>query len=78
MANLYRQLEANQRRRMASEARMLERWDDLSKREEEAEAMIGQVMRNGQIVYYVWPQGGRYREGTRGDLIAFLFRNKYA
>jgi len=73
-----RQLEGNHNRRMAIEARMLARWDDLSAREDIAEQMLGQLMREGKVVYYVWPQGGKYREGMRLDLIAFLIRNNYA
>lgn len=70
--------EANHNRRMANQARGLANWDALGKREEAAEAMVGQLVRDGKIVFYVWPQGGKYREGTRLELIAFLVRNNYA
>ncbi|MEM8519467.1 hypothetical protein [Janthinobacterium sp. CAN_S7] len=76
--SIERQLEGNHNRRMGTEARMLARWDDLSAREDIAEQMLGQLMREGKVVYYVWPQGGKYREGTRLNLIAFLIRNNYA
>lgn len=75
--NIHQQLEGNQNRRMASQARALKNWDELSKREDEAEQMLGQLQRDGKTVYYVWPAGGKYREGTRLDLIAFLVRNRY-
>ncbi|WP_368929292.1 hypothetical protein [Alcaligenes faecalis] len=73
--DIHRQLEASQKRRMASEARMLDR---LERRETAADKQIGELMREGKTVYYVWPQGGRYREGTRTELIGFLLRNNYA
>jgi len=76
--NIHQQLEGNQNRRMASEARVIAGWDRLNAREDRAEEMLGQLMRNGKIVYYVMPSGGKYREGTRLELIAFLVRNNYA
>lgn len=68
-------LEARQNRRMAAEDRYLEQ---IERREAAAETMISELIREGQTVYYVWPQGGKYREGTCADLIAFLIRNNYA
>lgn len=70
--NLYQELEARQNRRMAAEDRYLAR---MEKREDAAEQMIGEL-NSGRC--YVWPVGGKYREGTRGELIAFLIRNNYA
>lgn len=70
--NLYQQLEARQSRRMAAEARFLGR---IERREAEAEKMIGELS-SGKC--YVFPVGGKYREGTRSELIAFLIRNNYA
>jgi len=68
----YRQLEANHNRRMACEDRFVAR---MEKREDVAEKQIGELS-SGKC--YVYPVGGKYREGTRGDLIAFLIRNNYA
>lgn len=73
--NIHQQLAGNQARRMASQGRFLA---NIDAREETAEAMLGQLVRSGKVVYYVMPQGGKYREGTRLDLIAFLVRNNYA
>ena len=70
--------EGNHNRRMANQARALANWDALSKREEDAEQMLGKLTRDGKEVFYVWPQGGKYREGQRSELIAFLVRNNYA
>jgi hypothetical protein len=70
--NIDQQLEARQSRRMASNDRYLAR---LEKREEAANQMIGQL-NSGKC--YVWPQGGKYREGTRSELVQFLIRNNYA
>jgi len=49
----------------------------IEKLENKAEQMVGELMREGQTVYYIWPAGGKYREGSRTDLISFLIRNKY-
>ena len=73
--NIERQLDASQSRRMKAEDRYLGR---LERREAEAKQMIGELCREGRTVHYVYPAGGRYREGTEGDLIAFLIRNNYA
>ncbi len=73
--NIERQLEANQGRRMAAQDRFLDR---IERREADAETMIGELCRNGKPVFYVYPQGGKYREGTRSDLVNFLIRNNYA
>ena len=70
-----RELDAREARRLAAEDRFLGR---LEKREAEAEKMIGTLMRSGKTVFYVWPAGRKYREGTEDDLIRFLIRNKYA
>jgi hypothetical protein len=70
--NIEQQLEANQNRRMQAQDRFLNR---LEKREEAAEEMIGEL-NNGK--FYAWPIGGKYREGTRHDLIQYLIRNNYA
>lgn len=68
-------LDKRQNRRLAAEDRYLAK---IERREAAAETMIGELVRDGQTVYYVWPQGGKYREGERADLIAFLIRNNYA
>lgn len=65
-------LDAKQARRMAAESRYLDR---LDRRETNAEKMIGELV-SGKL--YVYPVGGKYREGTRSELIAFLIRNNYA
>jgi hypothetical protein len=73
--NVHQQLEGNQNRRMANESRYLDR---INAREDAAESMLGKLVRDGKEVLYVWPQGGKYREGRRLELIAFLIRNNYA
>jgi hypothetical protein len=42
-----------------------------------AEAMIGELCKEGKQVFYIYPVGGKYREGPRHELIDFLIRNKY-
>lgn len=73
--NIHQQLEANQSRRMKAESRYLDR---IIQREDNAELQIGTLMRNGKEINYVWPTGGRFREGSRSELIDFLIRNNYA
>lgn len=65
-------LDAIQGRRLASESRYIER---LERREAAADRMVGELI-SGKL--YVYPVGGKYREGTRSELIAFLIRNNYA
>ena len=65
-------LDARQARRMHAEHRFLVR---IEKREAAADQMIGELA-SGKC--YVWPVGGKYREGSRADLISFLIRNRYA
>jgi hypothetical protein len=74
--NIEQQLDASQARRMAAQDRFLARQE---KRENAADERIGELMRNGKTVFYVFPVNGRYREAaTRGDLVQFLISNEYA
>lgn len=62
-------------------ARMERDWkayERRQRREEAAHRLVGELCRDGKRVHYVWPPGGRYREGLYGDLINFLIRNNYA
>jgi hypothetical protein len=65
------QLDRLQASRMAAQDRFLGRID---RREAKAGKMVGELS-SGRC--YIYPVGGRYREGTRTDLIAFLVRNRY-
>lgn len=47
-------------------------------REEAAERQVGELCRDGRQVFYVMPAGGRYREGSRLELVAYLIRNRSA
>jgi hypothetical protein len=69
--NTTQHLDARQARRMAAEDRFLAR---IERREIAADRMIGELA-SGRC--YVWPVGGKYREGDRAELIAFLIRNQY-
>lgn len=73
--DIHQQLEASHARRMSAEARFLDR---IEKREQAAARMIGDLCRDGRTIHYVWPRGGRYREGAFADLTGFLLRNNYA
>ena len=75
MSIIDRNLDARQARRMSAEARYHDR---MTAREDNAATMIGELIRDGRTVHYIYPAGGRYREGAQLDLIAFLIRNKYA
>lgn len=52
-------------------------WDKLTRQWDAAERMIGELIRDGEQVFYVWPAGGRYREGYYIELVEFLIRNRY-
>jgi hypothetical protein len=69
-----RAMETKHARRGASEMKTDRRLNSL---EERAEKMVGHLSRGGQVVSYIWPEGGKYQEGFRTDLVAFLIRNKY-
>lgn len=73
--NIEQQLEANQSRRMAAQDKFIGR---IEQRENDAEQMIGELCRNGKPVFYTFPLGGKYREGKRLNLVAYLIRNNYA
>jgi hypothetical protein len=75
--NIHQQLEGNQNRRMASERRFLDNMDKMDARRDEAEQMIGQLMVEGKITYYVTRINGQQKYGTRRELIDFLVRNNY-
>lgn len=49
-----------------------------AKREEEAEEQVGTLIRDGVTVRYVYPAGGKYREGNCVELVQYLIRNRYA
>lgn len=66
------QLNATQARRLAAQDRYLTR---LEKREAAAEKMIGELS-SGKC--YVFPVGGKYREGSRAELVSYLIRRGYA
>ena len=70
--NIDQQLDARQTRRLAANGRAEAR---LMQREAKAAEMVGELS-SGNC--YVFPVGGKYREGTRADLISFLVRNNYA
>lgn len=67
---LDQQLTRNEKRHYAADDRYLSKWDT-------AETMVGELCRDGQQVFYVFPTGKKYREGLKGDLIDFLIRNRY-
>lgn len=67
-------LDAKQKRRMIVEARAIDR---LEKKEAAAGRMIGELCRAGKEVLYIYPVGGKYREGTYSELVNFLVRNSY-
>jgi hypothetical protein len=68
-------LDARMSRRLLAQDRALAR---LEKREAAADQMIGELCRNGRPVFYVFPVGGKYREGHRAELISYLIRNRHA
>jgi hypothetical protein len=71
---IQREWDARDNRRVKAEDRA---WDKMGEQLDAADAMIGELYRDGKTVYYVWPQGGKYREGSWGELTSFLIRNRY-
>jgi hypothetical protein len=69
--NFERQMEAKHTRRLKAELKTDAR---LTRLENKAEAMIGELA-GGKC--YIFPVGGKYREGTKIELLEFLIRNKY-
>jgi hypothetical protein len=68
-------LEGRQISRMKAEDRCLAK---AEKKESAADKMIGELIRDGKVVYYIFPVGGRYRESKSFfELVDFLTRNKY-
>jgi hypothetical protein len=51
--------------------------DILARQEEAAVQMVGTLCREGKTVHYVAPVGGKYKEGSKFDLVAYLIRNGY-
>ncbi len=70
--NIDQQSDARETRRIKSEDRYHAR---IVAREDKADKMVGELS-SGKC--YVWPVGGKYREGTRLELVQFLIRNNYA
>jgi hypothetical protein len=69
-----REIEQRQTTRLRNEDRFLGR---IEKLELAAERMVGELVRGGKTVRYIWPEGGKYREGTLPKLVGFLIRNQY-
>lgn len=72
--NIDAMLNNRELRRAKAEDRWVEKMDRLYPL---AESMIGELCREGKTVYYIYPVGGRYREGNYFDLVNFLIRNRY-
>lgn len=71
---LDQRLESRDAARQRRECKAHER---LVAREDKADRMVGELVRDGRVVCYVYPAGGKYREGTRVELVQFLVRNNY-
>jgi len=67
-------LDARVQRRIAADDRAVAR---IERKEKKAEAMIGQLMREGRVVYYVHPASGKYREGSPRELMQYLIRARH-
>lgn len=68
--NIDRQLEINEARHYKADERYLDRVD-------KAHALIGELMRDGQTVYYINLRNGKIKEGKFFDLSDYLIRNRY-
>jgi hypothetical protein len=70
-----REFEIKDNRRARNEDRA---WNRICAEFDRAEPMIGTLIRDGKTIHYVWPVGGKYREGSKADLINYLIRNNHA
>jgi len=68
------EFEIKNNRRVRNEDRA---WNRYCVQADKAESMIGELVRDGKAVFYVFPAGGKYREGSKIDLTDFLIRNGY-
>jgi hypothetical protein len=74
-------LDRSEARRLKADAKANDR---LGAREDKADTMIGELIRDGRTVFYInmltrkGVPTGKTKEGTRHDLIAYLVRNNYA
>ena len=73
-ARYERYLEGRDKRRHTIDAKAEAK---LDRQYDKAEIMVGEVCREGKTVYYIYPIGGRYREGPKHELVDFLIRNRY-
>lgn len=62
--NIEQQLAGNQNRRMAAQDRMLARLDREDRQRERDVLKLGQLMREGKIVYYTFTAGRKYLESS--------------
>jgi len=69
-------MEARQLRRMRAEDRALARREKQEARIDR-ECLIGELCRDGKPVYYFFPAGGKYREGTKGEVIDYIIRRGF-
>jgi hypothetical protein len=79
--NIEAQITGNQNRRLATEARYLDRREKL---EAKAESLIGELVRDGRDVYYInlldgkGNLTGKVKESSSFfDLVDYLIRNGY-
>lgn len=73
-------MDTKELRRLRAEDRFLTR---LEKRENDAEALIGELCREGKPVFYINVRKangsltGKTKEGTKSELTAYLIHNNY-
>lgn len=73
--DINRMLDAREARRLAAEARFLERHEKL---ERLCEPMVGELCREGRTVHYCWPTGGKYFENcSHSAVVDYLIRNRW-
>jgi hypothetical protein len=77
-----RQIDGNHNRRMANQARI--NWDRLNRRDAEADALVGELCREGVTIFYInvkTKEGrmtGKIREfSSRSEARYYLLRNNY-
>ena len=53
----------------------METVNEFIARVQRAEAMVGELMRDGKTIHYIYPVNGEYKEGSFGELVMYVVQN---
>ena len=78
MITIEQQMNTKEKRRLSADDRYMDR---MEKRWDAADALIGELCREGKKVFYInlMPlTKGKTKEGSRSEFVSYLIRNNYA